>query len=695
MPLLLRWEAADGDACWELFSAAESASSLSGPAEQQRQQEWLEAQLRRHYAALGSSASGACWDGEAAALGCLLALGPRGLRQWEQLAQEAQQRPLAPQQRRRALLLGLTAAGLLALQPADFDPAALAPAVAAAEARLAAPPAELLRLALLHRQEHKAHAAAPGSSTSAGEEDERSASAGTSEAGGSAAPTPRAAVVAAAAAEAAAAAAQRFNGMLASAADAEELQALLPGIDAAAALAGGSEGRRQLVLHMAATAARPPSSRPASAQRGASPAASPVTASLSPASSARRRARAAGGSSAIAAGRDRLLLRRGSSRKKVEDGPPLPPQPAVARGDSAADSALGGSPVGPQQEAAAMRGMLRQALQLANKLGVAAWEVHAAFVEALLLRPGQQWQPQGATAQLLEASAQQLLASQQAAAALLRTLLLRAWPAASSSCAPHLLCILQLLQRCGTALAASEAAAEGAGGARWQQAAALFAACQAGEQLLQAGGLDAKLFLQPIIDVLAEGLEAGDADEAMLPAAAAAAATAATAAAAAQQAPDPAALAQELLGHVSAGNAPQLAAAVAQLEQQYSVAAAAAANGAAKGAAASYPCSPSTVFLALFCKHVASGTPAARMLHGPDCFSKCGLPPLSAISHLPSACLSSCRQSGCRRAAAMPGMPSAHGAGARSGSRSIRHHRRGLPAAPACGQPTVGSRHSG
>lgn len=594
LSLLVRWQAEDSGGaggCWELFSSAEAASSLSGPAERQQQQAWLEQRLPQCLADLAAGSSEASLrgiDGEAAALGCLLALGPRGLTEWEQLLAEPRQ-PLTHGQRRHALLLGLTAAALLALQPAEYDPAALASVVAAAEGRLAASPAELLALA----QQHAAGTSGPGgiagaaeglSRTSSqaafsGEQSEAPSDGG--EGGNGGTPTPRT-VIAAAAAKAAAAAAQRFHNLLLAAADAQHLQHLLPGVDAAAALAGGSESRRQLVLQLAAAAGKPP---------GLPAAAAKATAS-SPVSSPRpvRRAAASPVSSPPGSGGRRrlpLLRRSESSRKKVETAPP-----GIGGDESAADASGASGSSGSsgaawrQLNAAAAGEKLQQALLLASKAGVPAWEVQLAFAESLLLHNQQHWQPGEAAPQLLESALPPLLANHQQAAALLCALLLTVWPTTTSRQGQHLRCVLHIIQRCCAAVVAGETGGSPAS----QQLPALAAACQATEQLMKvAGGLDARLCLQPVMQLVAAQLG--------------------TAAQASQQPPaagDGLELNRQLFLHVTGSHAAQLAAAIGQLAQQFAAAAAAA------GAEGSYPCSGSTVFLSLFCKSVARQLPKGR-----------------------------------------------------------------------------------
>ena len=590
LSLLVRWQAEDSGGaggCWELFSSDQAASSLSGPAERQQQQTWLEQRLPQcltDLAAGGSEASLRGMDGGAAALGCLLALGPRGLTKWEQLLAEPRQ-PLAHEQRRRALLLGLTAAALLALQPADYDPAALASVVAAAEGRLAASPAELLALA----QQHAAGAAGPGGIAGAAEglsrassqaafsgEQSEAPSDGGEGGSGAGTPTPRT-VIAAAAAKAAVAAAQRFHNLLLAAADAQHLQHLLPGVDAAAALAGGSESRRQLVLQLAAAAGKPP---------GLPAAAAKATAS-SPVSSPRpvRHAAASPVSSPPGSGGRRrlpLLRRSESSRKKVETAPP-----GMGGDESAADaSAPSGSSGAAWRQLNAAAAGEKPLLQLASKVGVPAWEVQLAFAESLLLHNQQHWQPGAAAPQLLESALPPLLANHQQAAALLCALLLTVWPSTTSRQGQHLRCVLHIIQRCCAAVLAGETSGSPAS----QQLPALAAACQAAEQLMKvAGGLDARLFLQPVVQLVAAQLG--------------------TAAQASQQPPaagDALELNRQLFLHVTGSHAAQLAAAIGQLVQQFAAAAAAA------GAEGSYPCSGSTVFLSLFCKSVARQLPKGR-----------------------------------------------------------------------------------
>ena len=235
----------------------------------------------------------------------------------------------------------------------------------------------------------------------------------------------------------------------------------------------------------------------------------------------------------------------------------------------------------------------RQALLLAGKSGVAAWEVHLALAESLLLHnPQQQWQQQpGVPArQLLEASLPPLLAGKQQAAALLDALLSSVWPSARSRWPQHLFCCLQLMQRCAAALAAAAGVERDV--EQWQEAASAFAACAgAAEQLLQgAGGIDAKLFLQPVAALLAASSSRSSSsnDSTLLEPVSAAA------------------LNQQLLQNVANSNAPQLAAALEQLQRQHSAAAAAAATAVAAfgGDSSSYPCSSNIVFLALFCKSI-------------------------------------------------------------------------------------------
>ena len=111
LPLLRQWQAGDasGGDCWQCFP--EEGPNSGG---QQEQQQWLSEQLAAQHGSLGASADTSGGDdgsSEAVVLGCLLALGHRGLQQWEELLTAQQQGPLTHTQRRRALLLGLTAAG--------------------------------------------------------------------------------------------------------------------------------------------------------------------------------------------------------------------------------------------------------------------------------------------------------------------------------------------------------------------------------------------------------------------------------------------------------------------------------------------------------------------------------------------------------------------------------------------------------
>ena len=665
--LLEQWEAADsgsggsgnGGGGWELAPIATPAAGggPSGLQEAQRgQQLWLAQQLKQHFLRLGSVGVGsgsAGWDDAAAALGCLQALGPRGLALWERLLQEEAQRPLAHQQRRRALLLGLTAAGLQALQPADLDLSALDPALDAAEARLEASPAELLRLVQQKQQQQQeqqqaATAAVPGlagdkqqqqllqqSASSDGEQglarsetaSEAGEAASSSEA--SATPPPKGAGIAAIspaymATAAAAAAAERFRDLLDSAAAAQQLQGLLPGVDAAASLSGGPASRRRLVLQLAAAAGMPPSLRAAGAGVPPSPSPSPSPAALP--SPARRQSTAWGTPSPSCS--SSAAVRRMPSRKKSEawgsPGPEDEPKPAATA--PAASSSNAGGAARWQLDAAAAAGTMQQALLLAAKCEVPAWEVHLAFAESLLVHNQRLWEQQqpGVTMQqlleaslavlhpgpqqagvtpewLLDASLEVLLAGAQPAAALLGVLLRSVWRASSSSCPRHLALCLQLAHRSAAALAA--AAADGGGGQRWQQAAAVLAACHAAvEQLLQAApGLDAKLFLHPVVQQLAASLPGCSADSE-----------------GSSQQPrgqhsqpvSSQALNWQLLAYASGSNAAHLASAVEMLARQCNGLAAAAQSapaaeadgGSSGGCGAGYPSSGSTVFMALFCR---------------------------------------------------------------------------------------------
>lgn len=612
LPLLLQWQAADtahsagGSGCWALFSAADTAAdSPDCWAEQQR---WLARQLRLHVIALGRSSSGACSGAaiadeaeaggaagavnEAAALGCLLALGPRGLLAWERLLSEQLPRPLGARQRRRALLLGVTASALLALQPSDVDPAGVAAAAAAAQARLEASPAALLQ-AVQEQQQAAGSKAVAGQQQPAGSEGSStpplSGAASDSGEQGSSSDAPaapggkaRAAAIAAASAAAvsgAAMAAERFFGLLLAAADAQQLQRLLPGIDAAAALAGGPGSRRQLALQLAAAAGKPPAGRAGGGAAGLSVGRSHSQAALSP-----HQQQEGGSAASSPGGRE---VQRALSRKKVE---------ALPAGQ-AEGAAAPGSPRLPFRHAGAGEPgeMLQQALALAAKSGVAAWEVHLTFVMAVL---SNNQQPTGA-AQLLEASLAQLVGGPpQAAAGLLHGLLQHVWPRCSSRWPQHLDRCLQAMQQCGEALAAS-AGGKGGDAGMWRAVAAVCLEVQAAaDRLVQAaGGIDAKLFVEPLVQLVATAaspaLDASSSSCCEQPVAAPV---------------DAAVLNQQLLAHVTGNNVGQMAAAVDDLRQQH--AAAVASLSAVTGAtSAAYPCSCSTVHLALFCRTVATGKP--------------------------------------------------------------------------------------
>ena len=588
MALLQQWQACDGaaDGAWELFSAAEPAEEESCGSWQE-QQRWLECRLRLHLISLGR---GGATDGDAAAaLGCLLALGPRGLQLWEKLLSERLPRPLAAPQRQHALLLGLTAGALLALQPADLEPGVVPAAVAAAEARLAASPAQLLCM-LREQQQQPNSAGGQVVAAPSGEHLQlsRPASDGGQPASSSGAPSAAASTAAAAAAAAAATLADRFHGILMAAADAQHLQRLLPGVDAAAALAGGRDGRRQLVLQLAAAAGTPARLRTAAAASAGR--SSPPSAAPSP----RLQRQSSTSSSGVA-------LHRTPSCKKSEASP----SPAESWVSATSEPAAGGSsPSGAawqQLDAGEAQDMLRQALALSSKPGVPPWEVHLAFVEALLLHNAQQWgQPAAAAPQLLEASLPALLAAPRPAAALLDVLLHRVWPRGSSCCPQHLCCCLQLAQQCSAAIAA----ADGNGAEQWRVAAAAFSACHTAAQQLQAaaGSIDANLFLKPVVQLLASTLPpAADGGN--------------SAAAVRTAAPDQ--LNRQLLQHVRSSNAAGLAAAVDLLLcQDGEVAAALAPPGSIGEAPSGYVCSGSTVHLALFCSNL--GTAGERQAQVPD-----------------------------------------------------------------------------
>jgi hypothetical protein len=222
--------------------------------------------------------------------------------------------------------------------------------------------------------------------------------------------------------------------------------------------------------------------------------------------------------------------------------------------------------------------MMRQALHLAAKCGVAAWEVHLAFAEALLLHSQQLWQQEraawAAVQELLEQSLAALLEETQAAARFLTSLLGPVWRAASSSSPRHLSLCLHFAQR--TAAALATAAAGNAAAQAWQQAAAVLSSClTAADQLHRsAAGMDSKLFLQPVVQELASALldSTGQGTNVSHPAA---------------PASD---LHQQLLAHVTGSNAEGVASTLELLAQQLQL-----------SGGSAYPCNRSTVFLALFC----------------------------------------------------------------------------------------------
>jgi hypothetical protein len=623
--LLDQWKAADdssnsssSSSCrggWELLPAAQLVldNSAKTAGFRQQQQLWLAKQLQ-HCLLCGSDGSrSGSFGAEACALGCVMALDREGLALLERLVAEPQQPQLSHEQRRRALLLGFTSAALQALQPAEFDAAAAPAAADAAEARLAASPAELLRLLTQQQAQQQAGVSLRSASMAADEElsqapsdaeASESGDAGSSVSGNTPPLVPARSAAASAAAAAAMAAATRFRGLLLSAAAAQQLQQLLPGVDAAGALAGDSAMRRRLVLQLAAAAGTPPALRGSgsiSSRSGASRAfvaASP----FQPSAAGRLGSSDSAASSPRPAAED--AMQRSVSRKKSEawgshgdqagggaSGTAAAAAAAVAAADEASPASTshitsrsfsGGGWAQRQLNAGAAAEMLGQALQLAAQCEVEAWEVHLAFVEALLLHSQQLWQQErqawASVQQLLEASLAVLLAEPQAAAALLGVLLRGVWRSATGRCPRHLSLCLHLAQRATAAL--SGPAAGGGAAHSWQQHAAALAACvTTAEQLQQAAErIDAKPFLQPVVQQLVAALPAAPSSSSVQEPAAV----------------DPAVLNQLLLGHVSGSNVAALAAPVAVLEQQQRL---------LEGPG--YPCSSSTVYLAGFCRSIA------------------------------------------------------------------------------------------
>lgn len=646
LPLLLQWQAIDsapgasGSGCWALFSAADAAADQ--PEIWAEQQRWLARQLRLHLIALGRSSSGPCIGAaaasgsgagggagtadEAAVLGCLLALGPRGLLVWEKLLSEQLPRPLGVQQRRQALLLGLKASALLALQSSDLEPAGVTEAAAAAQTRWQSSPVALLHALQQQQLQAAASGAAavlqrPGGSGGSNTPPPSDAAsdagdASSSDVAGAATGTARAAATAAASAAAkSAAAAERFHSRLLAAADAEQLQRLLPGIDAAAALAGGRASRRLLVLQLAAAAGKPPE-----VLEGSAAARSIGWSRSQPASFSRQRQQ-----DGSPAGSPRgMALQRPPSRKKLE---------ALPAGEQAEGAAAQGSPrlASRRSGATDSQEMLHQALALAAKSGVAAWEVHLEFAGALVSYSQQQWGiPRAAAAQLFEASLSQLLSGPpQAAAGLLHVLLLRVWPRCSSRWPQHVGCCLQAMQLCSEALAGGPGAVNGINSV-WRAIADVCAACGAAvEQLLQAAGsLDAKLFVDPSVQLVA--------------AAAVPALGASSSSSGGEQGAVPlaeaAALNEQLLANVTGSNVEQLAAVVDELRRRHTAALVSMDSAINDATLAAYPCSSSTVHLALFCRTVAAGgSPLCCTLYA-ACLSACMPAWQEYLVSLPSSC---------------------------------------------------------
>ena len=595
LALLAAWEAADeasgGQACW-----LHPSGDPSGPASAQ---ELLGRELAQF---LGDGSSTRPPSGSnpdmLVPVSCLLALGPQGLQQWDALLGEQQQLPY--QQQRQALLVGLTAALLLALQPGRIDvssAAAVGENVNAAQQLLALPPAELASrwqeragataattpvsrkasAAPLSSRSSRDHSATPSEAASDAGDDNTPGCSGPrqyQQHGAAVEEGP------AAAAAAASDAVERYLSCLISSADAQRVAQLLPGVDATAALAASSSdpgSRRQVVLQLAQAAARPGSLGTGdTVQLLLSPKAQGQAADASPKGSFRR----GGGNSRSKATPPGRAAEAGSQQKKTEEF-----------GSTVAN---GGTAWNGQVDEERATSMLQDALQLAHRYSVPAWEVRLAFVESLLQHHKAQPDQQSVRA-LLQQSWLPLLEAQQSAAAALAMLLQAAWPASSSRAGAHQLLCLQLMVECCASLATLDASQ----GAEWEQAATILSGCRAAvEALLQAGpGLDAKAFTQQL--VLATGHWAAS----HLP-------TSPEPAWLANQAHTPGAdeLAQELLPHVMAGNVRQLAGAVGLLQERQ----AAAADLQGSGVPSAFPLTPSSVCGVLACKLLAEGEAIVR-----------------------------------------------------------------------------------
>eukprot|EP00887_Chlorella_sp_A99_P001469 scaffold8.g1469.t1 len=608
--LLAAWESMDeagaSAPCW-LRPGGEEPSSLQGT---------LEAQLSRYFEPSRSSSSASpasspassnspaapCGSAGAskpggpgpdvvATLSCLLALGRPGLQRWEALLSQHQQQLSYPR-RRQALLVGLTAALLLALQPSSMDassPEAVVRHVEAAQHLLALLPAELLSR---WQEGGLAGSTSPAASklsrvVSEGERSqtpsELNSDAGDAASSGGTPQEQQHCALEAAAGEAA----ERFLAQLVSVADAQRLARLLPGVDAAAALAASSsdpEARRVVVLKLAAAAARPGStSGPVDvAQLVLSPSQSgaPNSRSFKPAGSS--------------------FSGRGSSARPPPPDDAAQPSPAESGGKKKTEEAAdaGGGPTWSSQlDGDRAAAMLRDALQLGQRYAVPGWEVRLAFLQSLLLH-NQEAGEQEAVEALLRQAWPALLQEPAAAGAALAMLLHVAWPAAASRTSGHLRLCLRLMGECCAALGA---AAPGQGAA-WDQAAAVLGGCATVAGSLHAAmpALDAKPFLQPPLlpldDWAASCLAASGEPTSQQGSALGPPRTGAE-------------LAQLLLPHLSPENVMPAAQAVGVLGQQQEAASALSGSG----AGAAYPLAPSDVLGVLACKLLAEGD--ATMQH--------------------------------------------------------------------------------
>lgn len=588
LPMLLEaWEAADvaggrERACW-LRPGIDQPASIHVPPEQQ---------LDRFFETCASSNNKGSTTGNGdsktlaeapALLASLLALGIPGLQRWEALLSQHQQR-LPYGQRRQALLLGVIASLLLALRPSCMDASS-----AEAVERQAEVARQLLELSpgeLLARWQERSATSAPSlsrkGSVLSGGDGSTTASETASDAGSTDATLrhghaqhyheqqqQQLKVVEEATAAAAGEALRRFLSQLVSADDAQRVQQLLPGeADAAAALAASSSdpgSRREVVLKLAAAAA----GRPGGGAHA-------FTSSGGSRQSQRKQSAAAAGN--------------GAGQRKAKD----------AGGDEIWHSQL---------DVAKATATLADALQLAQRYSVPAWEVHLAFVQSLLLtRRGPE--AQQAVEELLRAAWPALLKERHSSVMALAMLLRAAWPSPnpSGSDVPRLALLLQLATECCASLATADVSQ----GVAWEAAATLLSSCGAAAAALAAAApaLNVKAFLlPPLLMVSNWASQQLDSDG--------------NAAKQQQQQqallegplPCRAELAQHLLPLLGPGNATELAEAVAQLSEQQEAAREQLAGGQEAGDAYgfAYPLSSSDVFETLACKVLANGEQGSGM----------------------------------------------------------------------------------